>query len=120
MRFASIVTVAAAIVGAPLLASANGPQMDAETFVGAVRCAAYDNLSQFQGDNPALAQTMVTLNLEARQQSAETAARARDEAAAIARHGATASLLQLRDERAAACASDMTNMVADARTRGEV
>lgn len=121
MRFASIVTAAAAIVAAPFVAVASGPQMEPESFVGAVRCAAYDNLPQFQGDNPELAQTRVALAFEARNQSAEVAGRARAEAHAIARHGAHTSVFQLREERVAACATDMTaEMLADAGAGAEV
>lgn len=81
MRFALIATSAAALVAVPLAMGASGPQMSSEQFLAAVRCTAYESVTRPSAE---LAPVRMQLNSEARHQPAETAARAKSEARAIA------------------------------------
>ena len=102
MRIALIATAAAAAVVAPLAVQASGPQMSGDTFVQAVRCAAYD--AALEGGAPGL---RARLNLEAQRQPAEAVLRAHNEVKSInaeARAVANpADAVMMRAERAAAC-----------------
>jgi hypothetical protein len=118
MRFASIVTLVAAVASAPLMASATSPQMAEGAFVSAVRCAAYDSLPQFAGENPEIGGVRMSLNAELRRQPASTAVRAHDEVEAIVRQAGTADAAALRAERAAACAGS-DQMIAGGSGAGE-
>ncbi|MEJ0060398.1 MAG: hypothetical protein WDM79_12860 [Terricaulis sp.] len=103
MRFASIVTIVAAVASAPLMASATSPQMGEGQFVSAVRCAAYDSLPQFAGENSHIAGVRSQLNGELRRQPATAAAAAHDAVEAIARQAANADAAALEADRTAAC-----------------
>lgn len=81
MRFALIATSAAAVVAVPLAVAAAAPQMTADQFLGAVRCAAFEAAVDPRAE---LGAVKMQLNAEARRQPAETAAQAQAEARAIA------------------------------------
>jgi hypothetical protein len=120
MRFASLVTLVAAVASAPLMASATSPTMAEQDFVGAVRCAAYDSLPQFAGENAAIARVRAELNTELHNQPVEAAARARAEARAIARQALQADVSALRQDREAACAGAAQMIAGGSGERGEV
>ncbi|HVY86738.1 MAG TPA: hypothetical protein VG943_16520 [Caulobacterales bacterium] len=112
MRFASLVTAAAMVAAAPVVASATAPQMQSNEFVSAVRCAAYDSLPQFAGQDRDLGLVQLRLNVESRRQSTATVEQARTAVANVAAQGASGDLGALRQERAAAC-SGSGALVAD-------
>lgn len=105
MRFALIATGAAALVAIPMALNAAAPQMSGAQFLTAVRCTAYEAVTQ---PDAQLGAAKMQLNSEARRQPAETAAQARAEASQIARQavisesGANGSMV--RQQQAAACA----------------
>lgn len=82
MRIAFITTAVAAVIGAPLLVTATGPQMTANELISAVRCTAYEDIAS---PDAALSEIKWRLNSEVRRHDAETAALARAEARAGAR-----------------------------------
>ena len=102
MRFALIATTAAAVVAVPFALAAAGPQMSSDEFLGAVRCAAYENVAGAQ-----IADARYELNAESQRQAAATVVEARAEISAIARQAVNsqtpADRATLRSERAAAC-----------------
>lgn len=98
MRFALIATCAAAAVAVPLALAASGPQMSGEEFVGAVRCAAYAEVS-----GAGAGDARWRLNAEAQRQPADTVAIAEAEVRAAAR-AAIAEAQPMADMLAAACA----------------
>ncbi|MEZ5994693.1 MAG: hypothetical protein R3C25_02985 [Hyphomonadaceae bacterium] len=104
MRFALIATSAAAMVTIPLAIATSGPQMTQEEFLGAVRCAAYEDVA---GARPDLAETKYELNAESQHQPASVVAVAQAEVAAIAHQAVTAQspadAAFLRRDRTAAC-----------------
>lgn len=105
MRFALIATSVVAVAAAPFVAAAAGPQMSGDQFISAVRCTAYQQVTQ---PNEDFGLERMRLNAEARRQPVETAVAARSEARAVARHAAgianSAEGAMMRTERAAACA----------------
>lgn len=109
MRFALIITSISAVVAAPFIATAGGPQMSGVQFVDAVRCTAYEQVIE---PHAQLGLAKANLNAEARRQPAETAARARAEVDAITAQAATvenpADVAMLHQERASACAVSPT------------
>jgi len=104
MRFASALTAIAAVAAAPLLVAANGPHMQPEAFVSAVRCTAFQSAEASDG----LGAVKYQLNTELRRQSAPVAAEA---AAAVREVAARADGVRsaedvaiFRKEGIAACA----------------
>ncbi len=102
MRFAVIATAAAAAIAVPMAVSASGPQMSSDEFLTAVRCVAYEDITQ---PNAQLAEAKWQLNAEALHQSAETAAEARAVVSSVAREAVQAETAALRQESAIACAA---------------
>jgi hypothetical protein len=102
MRFALIATSAAAVVAIPLALQAAQPTLSGDQFLSEVRCAAFEEVL---GD--LAPEARVRLNAEARRQPAETAQRARYEAATIALQAVNTrsadGVADLTRERAAAC-----------------
>jgi hypothetical protein len=105
MRIALIATGAAALVAVPMALSMTEPQMSADQFVSAVRCTAYDVVTQPKAETGA---ARMQLNSEALRQPAATVEQARAEASQIARQAVISESAgdgaMLRQERAAACA----------------
>lgn len=85
MRFALIATSVAALAAVPTAAVLSAPTMGGHEFLTAVRCAAYDTVTDPNGEYAAV---RYQLNVEARRQPVETAVQARAEAGAIAREAA--------------------------------
>lgn len=118
MQFARIVTVVAAVIGAPLAAASTQPMHSGE-FLSRVRCAAYESLPQFAGENPALGAERLRLNAELRRQPASTAAAAEAQVRSIALHADLIDAASLREERAVACGDDKAMIAkADAQSDG--
>lgn len=112
MRFAFIATCAAAVVGAPLVAAAATARMDADQFLTAVRCAAYESAPALAGENADIAAVRMQLNAEARRQAPEIAAQARADVVAIAHDASAADADTVRNQRNIACAGG-AGMIAD-------
>lgn len=110
MRFAVIATAAAAAVAVPLAVSANGPRMSSDEFLTAVRCTAYEDVTNAAGGLDA---AKWQLNVEARRQPAETVALAQAEASSIAREAYAAETGVLTQEHAAACAGAQLAIASD-------
>ncbi len=104
MRFALIATTAAAAIAVPLAMAATGPQMSSEQFLSAVRCTAYEDITQ---SGAQLGEAKWRLNSEARRQAPATAAQAHAEVDQIARQAVSiqgpVDRAMLAAESAAAC-----------------